>query len=137
MLAEAIAAVLALSSGARRWGGGLLEPVYAVAAAVAVVVRLRRRCLSVGVCQVRLRQEQGMASRAAPVAAWSPAWSSSGRQQALRNCYASCGKLRCWPVSPDCVANRARMSWRSRFAEHCSKCRRYRTDHPCSRSSAR
>jgi len=29
------------------------------------------------------------------------------------------------------------MSWRSRFAEHCSKCRRYRTDHPCSRSSAR
>lgn len=38
MLAEAVAAVLALSAGARWWGGGLLGSVYAVAVAVAVVI---------------------------------------------------------------------------------------------------
>jgi hypothetical protein len=38
VLAEAVATVLALSSGARRWRGGWLRPVYAVAVAIAVVV---------------------------------------------------------------------------------------------------
>lgn len=65
--------------------------------------RLRRRCSSVRVCQVRLRQEQGVASRAAQVAARSPAWSSSGRQQALRNCLRSL-----WKIAGRAAALRAR-----------------------------